>query len=82
LKSQEKIRNQVNEDQIRKYNTINLDWMIKLTTNETFTKVPSKKIKNQENKDQLENNNICQIVIDGQSSKPRSNFYKKTKKKY
>jgi hypothetical protein len=56
--------------------------MIKLTTNETFTKVPSKKIKNQENKDQLENNNICQIVIDGQSSKPRSNFYKKTKKKY
>jgi len=59
-----------------------LDWIIKLTTNETFTKVPRKKIKNQENKDQLKNNNICQIVIDGQSSKPRLNFYKKIKKKY
>jgi hypothetical protein len=40
-----KIRNQNNEDQIEKLNTINLHLMIKLKTNKTFTKRPRKKIK-------------------------------------
>jgi hypothetical protein len=37
-KAKKKIRNQNNVDQIEKYNTINLDWIMKLKTNKTFTK--------------------------------------------
>jgi hypothetical protein len=33
-----KNRNQNNKDQVEKYNTINLNWMIKLKTNKIFTK--------------------------------------------
>jgi len=40
-----KIKNQNNEDQIEKLNTINLHLMMKLKTNKTFTKRPMKKIK-------------------------------------
>jgi hypothetical protein len=42
-KNQEKIRNQNNEDQIGKHNIINLNWMMKLKTNKTFTKWSRKK---------------------------------------
>jgi hypothetical protein len=38
IKSQEKNRNQNNEDQIGKHNTINLDWRMRMKTNKTFTK--------------------------------------------
>ena len=34
--SRKKIRNQNNEDQIKKNNIINLDWWMTLKTNETF----------------------------------------------
>jgi hypothetical protein len=39
-----KIRNQNNEDQVEKHNTINLNWEIKLKTNKTFTKESRKKL--------------------------------------
>jgi hypothetical protein len=41
--TKKKIRNQNNEVQIRKYNTINLNWMMKLKTNKTFIKGLRKK---------------------------------------
>ena len=53
-----KIKNQNIEDQIRKYNTINLDWRIKLKTNKNLTKGSRKKIRNQKTKDQIEKYNI------------------------
>jgi hypothetical protein len=56
--SRKKIRNQNNNDQIKKHNTINLNWMIKLKTNRTFIKKPRKKIKNQKNADQIGEYNI------------------------
>jgi hypothetical protein len=56
--SRKKIRNQNNNDQIKKHNTINLNWMIKLKTNRTFIKKPRKKIKNQKNEDQIGEYNI------------------------
>jgi hypothetical protein len=37
-------KNQNNEDQIGKYNTINLYWMIKLKTNKALQKDQEKKI--------------------------------------
>jgi len=37
-RTKKKIRNQNNEDQIEKHNIINLDWVMKLKTNKTFTK--------------------------------------------
>jgi hypothetical protein len=50
-RDKKKIRNQNNEDHIEKYNTINLDWMIKLKINKSFTEGPKSKIKKQKNKD-------------------------------
>jgi len=44
-RTNKKIRNQNNEDQIEKHNIINLNWMMKLKTNKTFTKMLRKKIK-------------------------------------
>ena len=49
-KTKKKIRNKNNENQIKKYSTINLNWIIKLKINKVFTKKPMKKIKNQKNK--------------------------------
>jgi len=37
-RAKKKIINQNNVDQIGKYNTINLDWIMKLKTNKTFIK--------------------------------------------
>ena len=56
--TRKKIRNQNNDDQIEKYNTINLDWMIKLKINKSFTEGPKSKIKKQKNKDQIKKYNI------------------------
>jgi hypothetical protein len=42
------IRNKKNKDQIEKYNTINLNWRLKLKTNKTFRKGPRKKLKSKE----------------------------------
>jgi hypothetical protein len=42
-RANKKIRNQNNEDQIEKHNTINLNWMMKLKINKTFTKILRKK---------------------------------------
>jgi len=36
-RTKKEIRNQNNEDQIKKYNAINLNWMMKLKINKTFT---------------------------------------------
>ena len=49
-KTKKKIRNKNNEDQIKKYSTINLNWIMKLKINKAFTKKPMKKIINQKNK--------------------------------
>jgi len=49
-----KIRNQNNEDQIKKYNVINLNWRMKLKNNKTFTKGSKQEIKNTKNEDQIE----------------------------
>jgi hypothetical protein len=48
-KTKKKIRNKNNEDQIKKYSTINLNWIMKLKINKAFTKKPMKKIRNQKN---------------------------------
>jgi len=42
-KTKKKIRYKNNEDQIEKYNMINLNWIMKLKTNKAFTKKPMKK---------------------------------------
>jgi predicted lysophospholipase L1 biosynthesis ABC-type transport system permease subunit len=52
-KTKKKIRNQNNEDQIEKHNTINLNWMMKLKTNKKLTKGQWWKIKNSKSKDQI-----------------------------
>jgi len=62
-RDKKKIRNQNNEDQIEKYNTINLDWMKKLIINKYFTQGPKSKIKKHKNKDQIEKYNIWLIGI-------------------
>jgi hypothetical protein len=49
------IRNKKNKDQIEKYNTINLNWRLKLKTNKTFRKGPRKKIKIKRMRTRLEN---------------------------
>jgi hypothetical protein len=49
IKTEKKIRYKNNEDQIEKYNMINLNWIMKLKTNKAFTKKPMKKIRNQKN---------------------------------
>jgi len=36
-RAKKKNKNQNNKDQIRKHNTINLNWMMKLKTDKTFT---------------------------------------------
>jgi len=56
-----KIRNQNNEDQVKKLNIINLDWMMKFKTNNFFTRGPKIKIRNQKNKNQIEKYNICKL---------------------
>jgi len=48
-KTKKKIRNKNNEDQIKTYSTINLNWIMKLKINKAFTKKPMKKIRNQKN---------------------------------
>jgi len=53
--SRKKIKNQNNEDQIRKHNTINLNWNMKLKTNKTFTKRPKKKKEIQRMRNKLKN---------------------------
>ena len=42
-KKTKKNRNENNKDQIEKYNTINLYWMMKLKTNKTYVKRLRKK---------------------------------------
>ena len=59
IRAKKKNINQNDKDQIEKYNTINLNRMMKLKTDKTFIKEPMKKKKNQ-----LGTNNICQIGID------------------
>jgi len=44
-RAKKKIRNQNNEDQIEKYNIVNLNWKMKLKTNKMFSKGQRKKIK-------------------------------------
>ena len=60
IRAKKKNINQNDKDQIEKYNTINLNRMMKLKTDKTFIKEPMKKKK----KNQLGTNNICQIGID------------------
>jgi len=54
-RARKKNRNQNNEDQIKKYNSLNLNWMMKLKTNKTFTKWPRKKLEIQRKRTELEN---------------------------
>jgi len=54
-RAKKNIRDQNNEDQIEKHNTINLNWMIKLKTNKIFIKVPRKKLKIKRMRTELEN---------------------------
>jgi hypothetical protein len=42
-KAKKRIRNQNNEDQFEKYNTINLNWRMKLKTNKILQKDQGKK---------------------------------------
>jgi len=53
-RTNKKIINQNNEDQIGKHNTINFDWRMKLKMNTTLTKCLRKKIRNKKNEDQIE----------------------------
>ena len=53
--TKEPIRIQSNDKQIKKYNTINLNWMMKLKTNKTFTNYPRKKLKIQRMRTKLKN---------------------------
>ena len=57
--SRKKIRNQNNEDQIEKYNTINWNCRMKLKINKTLTKGPRNKIKNPKNEDQIGVYKVC-----------------------
>jgi len=57
-RAKKKIRNQNNEDQIEKYNIVNLNWKMKLKTNKMFSKGQRKKNQNQNNKDQIGEYNI------------------------
>jgi hypothetical protein len=57
-KPRKKNRNQSTKDQIKKHNTINLNWMMKLKTKKTFTKKPMQKIRNPNNEDQIGEYNI------------------------
>jgi hypothetical protein len=57
-RARKKNRNQNNEDQIGKYNSLNLNWMLKLKTNKTFTKWPRKKIRNPKKEDWIGEYNI------------------------
>jgi len=50
-RAKKKIRNLNNEDQIKKYSIINLNWRMILKTNKTLQKDQGKKIKNQKNND-------------------------------
>jgi hypothetical protein len=42
---------------------MNLDWMMRLKTNKTFTKRPKKKISNQKNKDLIRKHNIYKLRL-------------------
>ena len=57
--SRKKIRNQNNEDQIEKYNTINWNCRMKLKINKTLTKGPRNKIRNPKNEDQIGVYKVC-----------------------
>jgi hypothetical protein len=50
-----KIKNQNNENQIEKYNTINL---MKSQTNKTFTKEPRQEIRNSKNENKIGEYNV------------------------
>jgi hypothetical protein len=50
--------NENNDDQIRNYNIINLNWIMKLKTTKTFTKESRKKIRNSKTEDDIEKYNI------------------------
>jgi len=54
-RAKKKIRNQNNEDQIEKYNIVNLNWKMKLKTNKMFSKGQRKKIKIKIIRTKLEN---------------------------
>ena len=54
-RAKKKIRNQNNEDQIEKYNIVNLNWKMKLKTNKMFSKRQRKKIKIKIIRTKLEN---------------------------
>jgi len=54
-RAKKKIRNQNNEDQIEKYNIVNLNWKMKLKTNKIFSKGQRKKIKIKIIRTKLEN---------------------------
>jgi hypothetical protein len=56
-----KKRNQNNKDQIERYNTINLDWKIKLKTTKLLLRVKEKKTRNQKIRDQIGKYNICKL---------------------
>jgi hypothetical protein len=53
-----KSRKKIKKNQIKKHNTINLNWMIKLKTTKFFTKWPRIKIRNPNNKDYIQEYNI------------------------
>jgi hypothetical protein len=57
--SRKKNRNQNNEDQIEKYNTINWNCRMKLKINKTLTKGPRNKIRNPKNEDQIGVYKVC-----------------------
>jgi hypothetical protein len=57
--SRKKIRNQNNEDQIEKYNTINWNCRMKLKINKTLTKGLRNKIRNPKNEDQIGVYKVC-----------------------
>ena len=50
--TRKKIRNQNNDDQIEKYNTVNLNWLMRLKANKTLIK-RTKKNQNQKNENQI-----------------------------
>jgi hypothetical protein len=54
-RSRKQLEIKKNKDQIEKYNTINLNWRLKLKTNKTFRKGPRKKIKIKRMRTRLEN---------------------------
>jgi len=79
-RANKKIRNQNNDDQIKKHNTINLNWMMKLKTNKTFTKMLRKKIKVKRMRINLKNIIFGKLGLKDKIEN-KWNFYKKSKTK-